>query len=112
MGWKVIVWPKPSMGLLQEGSACLNAKLCDQSTPQISTYHPKARPICTLSMNAPKLWCNKTTRNPLGYFTANPIGTKAHDPTNYWNIPILCPCCVMHYSTNPQHNSIATIKSN
>ena len=29
------------MGLLQEGSDGLNAKLCDQSTPQMSTYHPK-----------------------------------------------------------------------
>ena len=43
------------MGLIQKGSAGLNYKLCDQSTPQISTSHPKALPICIPSMDAPKL---------------------------------------------------------
>ena len=42
-----------------EGSAGINAKLYDRITPQISTSHPKARPICTPSMCAPKLWSNK-----------------------------------------------------
>ena len=106
------MWPKFIIGLLQEGCAGLNAKLFDQSTPQISTSHPKARPICTPSIDAPKLWSNKTTHNPLGYFTANIIGMKAQDPTNYWNIPLLCPRCGLHYDTIPQHTSRATIKSN
>ena len=53
------------MGLLQEGSAGINAKLCDQSTPQISTPYPKACPICTPSMDAPKLWSKKQLATPL-----------------------------------------------
>ena len=64
------------MGLLQDGSSGINAKLCYQSTPHISTSHPKARLICTPSMDVPKLWCNKATHNPLGYFTANPREMK------------------------------------
>ena len=32
------------MGLLQERIAGINAKLCDQITPKISTSHPKALP--------------------------------------------------------------------
>ena len=78
----MILWPKLRMGLLQEGSSGINAKLCDQSTPQISISHPKARPICTPSMDAPKLWSNKTTHNYLGYFATNPRGAKAQDPMN------------------------------
>ena len=106
------MWPKLRMVLLQEGSDGLNSKLCDQSTPQISTYYPKERPICTPSMDAPKLCSNKITRNSLVYFTANPKGKKAQDPTNYCIIPLLCLSCGLHYATSPQHTGRATIKSN
>ena len=71
MGWKIILWPKLTMVLIQEGSAGLNAKLRDQSTPQISTSHPKALPICTPSMDAPKLWIKKQLATPLD--TSPPI---------------------------------------
>ena len=54
----------------------------------------------------------KTTRNPLGYFTANTIGKKAQDPTNYWNFPLICSCCGLHYANSPQHTSREKIKSN
>ena len=40
------------------------------------------RPICTLSIYAPKQWSNKTNRNSIGYFTANNRQTRAHDPKN------------------------------
>ena len=53
------------------GSPSLNTKLCDQSTPQILTSHPKSFPICTPSMDTPKLWSNKITRNSL--YTSPPI---------------------------------------
>ena len=59
------------MGLLQEGSAGLNAKLFDQSTPLISTSYPKALPTCTPSMDAPKPWSNKKLATPLD--TSPPI---------------------------------------
>ena len=108
----MILWPKLRMVLLKEGSAGINAKLFDQNTPQISRSHPKERPLCTPSMDAPKLWSNKKTCNSLGYFTANPRGTKAQDPTIFWNFTLLFLCWVMHYSTSPQHTSRATIKPN
>ena len=98
------------MGLPQEGSAGLNDKLCEQSTPQISTSQPKARPICTPSMDAPKLRSNKTTRNSLGYFTTNTRGTKAQDPKKYWNIPLLCTRCGLHYML-PTLNTLADQQS-
>ena len=95
MGWEIILWTKLRMWLLQEGSAGLNAKLCDQSTPQISTSHPKSLPICTLSMDGPKLWSNKTTHKSLVYFTANPRGMIAQDPKKigiffYYARPVDC----------------------
>ena len=54
LGWKIILWPKLRMGLLQEGSAGLNAKLCDQRTQQISTYHPCAFGPLGLVMKYPR----------------------------------------------------------
>ena len=68
---EMILWPKIRMGLLKEGSIGLNAKLCDQSTPQISTYQSKARTICTPSMNAPKYGATKQLTTPLD--TSPPI---------------------------------------
>ena len=44
MGWKIIMWPKLRMGLPQEVSAGLNAKPCDQITPQISTSQTQSTP--------------------------------------------------------------------
>ena len=82
------------MILLQEGSAGLNAKLFDQSNPQISTSDPKARPIWNPTMDAPKLWSNKTTRNSLGYFTANPRVTRAQDRTKLLELSSNMPCAV------------------
>ena len=79
--------------------------LCDQSTSQISRSHPKACPICTPSMDAPKWCCNKTTRNSLAYPTANSIGNKTQHQKNYWNIPLLCPRCGLNYATSPQHTA-------
>ena len=53
------------MELLQEWIAGLNVKVCDQRTPQISTSYPKARPICTPLMDAPKYGATKQLATPL-----------------------------------------------
>ena len=83
------MWTKIRVGIIKTVSAGLNVKLCDQITTQISTPHPQAGPICTPSMDAPKLWCYKETGNSIGYLTVNPKGTQAQYPTNSGHFPIL-----------------------
>ena len=60
-----IMWNKLIVGLLQIGIYGLNVKLCDQNTVQISTPHPQAGPICTPSMDTPKLWSTNKLANYL-----------------------------------------------
>ena len=64
------------------------------------------------SMNAPKLWGYKATGKSLGSFTTNPRGTQAQDPTDSWQVPILCLRIGLHYNEIPQQNNRATGKPN
>ena len=104
MGWQAILWTKLRVGLIQTVISGLNAKLCSQSTAQNSISHPQEGPIWTPSMDAPKLWCYKSTGKSLGYFAANPRGTQAQDSKNNSHFPILFLCCGLYYSGIPQHN--------
>ena len=65
------MWSKIRMGLFKEVSAGLNAKLCDQSTPQLSTSQPKALPIAPHQWTRPNHGATKQLANPLN--TSLPI---------------------------------------
>ena len=66
-----MLWPKLITVLLQEGSSCINTKLCDQSTPQISTSHPKRAQYAPHKWTRPNYGATKQLATPLD--TSPPI---------------------------------------
>ena len=80
--------------------------------------HKFLHPTSKRTQYAPHQWmrpnygARKKLATPLDTSPPIPEEQKRQDPTNYWNIPLLCPRCGMQYANSPQYTSRATIKSN